>query len=328
MTDVIDASRPLAIAHRGASGLAPENTLAAFRRAIEVCADGMEVDVQLTRDRHVVVHHDFALNPAIARTSGREWIRAPGPAIASQTLDDLRRYDIGRIKPGSPFAYRYPEYRPADGARVPSLADVLALVREEAPSAFQLWIELKLNPGMPATIVSSDALVDAVVGEVKRSGMAERILVASFYWPSLYRVQRIAPELHTSYLTSEQLGHDNLWLGCPETSPWTAPINIDDFNGSVPRAIRAAGGRHWSMHYRDVRPERVIEARKEEISPCIWTLRRREDTGLFLASGADAIVTDRPDWLVKGERRRMDGRGTAGARPRPPPRSRRLGPGR
>lgn len=291
---------PLVIAHRGAAGLAPENTLTAFRRAIEVGADGMEVDAQLTRDGRVVIHHDFALNPAIARTVAGEWIEAPGPAVGSLTLDELRRYDVGRMKPGSVCALRYPEYTPADGTRVPSLAEVLALVREEAPPAFQLWIELKASPGIPATVAASGALADTTVREVSRFGMVERTLVASFYWPSLYRVQRIAPEFRTSYLTSERPDHDNLRLGHPGTSPWTAPIDAEDFGGSVPRTIRAAGGDHWSMHYRDFTPERLMEAREQKISSSIWTLRRFEDIGLFLASGAEAIITDRPDWLLNG----------------------------
>ena len=297
-TDAIDAPRPLVIAHRGAAGLAPENTLAAFRRAIEVGADGMEMDVQLTRDGHVVAHHDFALNPAIARTGGGDWIEAPGPAVAGLKLDELRRYDVGRMRPGSACALRYPEYTPADGARVPSLVEALALVHEEAPPAFRLWIELKASPGIPSTIAASDALADAVAREVNRFDMAERTLLASFYWPLLYRVQRAAPEFRTSYLTSERPGQDNLRLGRPGTSPWTAPIDVNDFGGSVPRAIRAAGGDHWSMHYRDFGPERIVEARDHKISISIWTLRRSEDIGIFLASGAEAIVTDRPDWLL------------------------------
>lgn len=296
MTD--DAARPLVIAHRGASGLAPENTLTAFRRAIEVGADGMEVDVQLTRDGFVVAHHDFTLNPAIARTPGGGWIEPPGPAIGGLRLDELRRYDVGRMKPGSVCALRYPEYHPADGARAPTLAEVLALVHEEAPPAFQLWIELKVSPRIPATIAASGPLADAVVREAARFGLAERTLLASFYWPALYRVQRTAPGIRTSYLSSERPGHDNLRLGRPGTSPWTAPIDTDDFGGSIPRAIRAAGGEHWSMHYRDLTPERVMEARKNRIFLSIWTLRRSEDIGFFLASGAQAIVTDRPDWLL------------------------------
>ena len=293
-----DAARPLVIAHRGAAGLAPENTLTAFRRAIEVGADGMEVDAQLTRDGHVVAHHDFALNPAIARTPGGDWIETPGPAIGSLRLDEVRRYDVGRMKPGSVCALRYPEYHPADGARVPSLAEVLALVHEEAPPAFQLWLELKASPRIPATIAASDPLADAVVREVGRFGLAERTLLASFYWPALYRVRRTAPEIRTSHLTSERPGHDNLRLGRPGTSPWTAPIDADDFGGSIPRAIRAAGGEHWSMYYRDLAPERLLEARENKIFLSIWTLRRSEDIRLFLASGAQAIVTDRPDWLL------------------------------
>ena len=290
---------PLVIAHRGASGLAPENTLAAFRRAIELGADGIELDVQLTRDGHAVVHHDLELNPAIVRSAGGDWIGAPGPAIASLTLETLQqRYEVGRFRPGSSRARLYPHCTPADGARAPALSEVLGLVREEATTTFQLWIELKLDPERPAKSAAFDVLADAVVEEVRHFDMTGRTLLASFYWPALYHVQHTAPELGTSYLTSERPGHDNLWIGRPETSPWTAPIDIDRFGGSIPRAIRAAGGRHWSMHYRDMSPERFARARELGIASSIWTLRRSEEIESFLSSGADAIVTDRPDWFV------------------------------
>ncbi len=64
------AEKPSIIAHRGASGLAPENTLPAFRAAIEAGADGIELDVHLTRDGHLAVHHDYRISMEWARLDG------------------------------------------------------------------------------------------------------------------------------------------------------------------------------------------------------------------------------------------------------------------
>ena len=69
------------VGHRGAAGLAPENTLAAFKKACEIGVDAIELDVLLTADNKVVVHHDYALKPETTRTPDGEWLSRPGPLI-------------------------------------------------------------------------------------------------------------------------------------------------------------------------------------------------------------------------------------------------------
>ena len=114
----------LVIGHRGATGLAPENTLAGFGLACKIGVDAIELDVLLTADRQVVVHHNYALNSKIARTPDGKWIPAGGPLIKDSVLSELRAYDVGRMKPGTSYARRYPEQEPADGERIPTLGEV------------------------------------------------------------------------------------------------------------------------------------------------------------------------------------------------------------
>ena len=123
------------IANRGASGLAPENTLAAFRVAIDAGATGIEFDVKLSADGCPVVYHDLTLNPDLTRLDGQR-LEKPEPAIRNLTLANLQRYDVGRLRPGSATARRYPDQQPLDGARIPALTAVLALVKESAPAHF------------------------------------------------------------------------------------------------------------------------------------------------------------------------------------------------
>ncbi|HEY2987172.1 MAG TPA: glycerophosphodiester phosphodiesterase family protein, partial [Candidatus Binatia bacterium] len=89
--------------HRGTRGLAPENTLAAFRRAIEIGVTTIETDMAVTRDDVVVISHNPSLNPDLVRDTDGRWLASPEPPIRSLTLAELRRYDIGRINPASQY---------------------------------------------------------------------------------------------------------------------------------------------------------------------------------------------------------------------------------
>src|SRR5689334_14736222 len=86
--------------HRGARGLAPENTLPAFERALDLGVRTLELDVAITRDGVLVISHDPYLNPDIVRGPDGQWLEKRGPTISSLTFAELQRYDVGRIKPG------------------------------------------------------------------------------------------------------------------------------------------------------------------------------------------------------------------------------------
>jgi glycerophosphoryl diester phosphodiesterase len=290
------AEKPLIIAHRGASGLAPENTLAAFRTAIEVGADGIEFDVQLTRDGQAVVVHDFRISKEWARLDGH-WIDGEGPAVRDLSLAEIRRYDVGRLRPFSQYAKRYPDYRPADGARVPTLAEVLALVRDEAPAGFQMWLELKVAPADEAASSDPIATTDATLAALQEFGLVNQTVLISFHWPALYYAQRLMPGLKTGYLSAERSWLNNIRLGQPDRSPWTAPFDANDYGRSIPRTIKAAGGYAWSVYHGDLTPERLADATAQGLQVGIWTIRNRSEIPSALATGAAVITTDRPDWF-------------------------------
>src|SRR5262245_22053429 len=81
--------------HRGARGLAPENTLNAFARALEIGVTTLETDLAVTKDGVLVLSHDPLLNPDITRGPGNRWLNSPTPAIHTLTLDELQRFDVG-----------------------------------------------------------------------------------------------------------------------------------------------------------------------------------------------------------------------------------------
>lgn len=165
---------PLIYAHRGASGQTPENTMAAFRLAVEEGADGIELDVQLSADKRVVVIHDETLDRT---TSGT------GP-VYSQPWEELRKLDA---------SFGQETYR---GESIPLLSQVLELL---APTRLELNIELKNG------IVPYDGMEEAVVRMVREYGMEKRIVLSSFNHYSIARLAGMAPDMETAVLYGEGL---------------------------------------------------------------------------------------------------------------------------
>jgi hypothetical protein len=132
--------------HRGARGLAPENTLAGFETALAIGVTTLELDLGVTKDGVVVVSHDSNLNPDHTRGPEGKFLDALGPAIRALTLAELKRYDVGRLKPGTPYAKTFPQQRAVDGATIPTLAEVFDLVRRLNADQVRFNIETKLTP--------------------------------------------------------------------------------------------------------------------------------------------------------------------------------------
>ena len=290
--------RVLQIGHRGAAGLAPENTLAAFRRGLEIGVDGLELDVLLTKDGVLVVHHDFRLRPEIARTPDGNWIGGlSGPAIKDLTLAELRTYDVGRLKPGTPYASRFPEQKPSDGERVPTLHEVISLLKERNDQKTQLWVEIKTSPEQPELTPSPETVVHETLKVLREGNALSKANILSFDWRPLVYVQKTAPELPTHYLSLVSNSLDNIKPGKPGPSPWTAGIDVDDFNGSIPRAVKTAGGCCWSPHYKSLTPALLEEAHRLGIKVFVWTPDSRADILRLIEMKVDGITTNRPDIL-------------------------------
>ena len=172
----------LNIAHRGGAALWPENTLPAFADAIASGCDGAELDVQLSRDGAVVVHHDFRLMAGVARKDG-VWVREPGPRIADLSLAELRAFDVGHPEPGGAYALQYPLLQPVDAA-IPTLDEVI-LLAQGAPRHFDLFVELKCEADAdPVT------LADAVHAVVAGTNFLSGVIFVSFDRRTLARLRQ------------------------------------------------------------------------------------------------------------------------------------------
>ena len=258
--------------HRGARGMAPENTLPAFAAALGVGVSTLELDVGVTRDGVVVIHHDRRLNPDLARAPDGQWISAPGPLLRSLAYEELRRYDVGRLRPGSEYAARYPEQKPADGARIPRLAELFALVKKAGNDSVRFNIETKLSPSAPEETLPPGAFARALLAEIRAAGVAERTTVQSFDWRTLQAVQQEAPGIATVYLTGRRRA-----------------------GVSQPRSVHAAGGRIWSPNYEELDSAELVEARALELRVIPWTVNEPAFIEKYLDLGVDGMISDYPE---------------------------------
>lgn len=284
--------------HRGARGLMPENTLPAFAHALALGVTTLELDSAITKDGVVVISHDPVLNPDITRGPDGEWLAQDGPPIWHLTYDELRRYDVGRIKPGSAYAARFPRQKAIDGTRIPRLADLFALVRKAGNEAVRFNIETKVSPLHPERTALPEVWASALVSLIKKEKMEGRVTIQSFDWRTLAVVQQEAPEIPTVYLTAQQSFMDNILADRP-LSPWTAPFHVSQFDGSIPRMVKAAGGAVWSPYYLEVMPENIKEAHDLGLKVVVWTANDAADMRRMIEWGVDGIISDYPDLLRK-----------------------------
>jgi glycerophosphoryl diester phosphodiesterase len=283
--------------HRGARGLAPENTLAAFGTALAVGVSTLELDLAMTRDDVLVVSHNRRLNPDHTRGPDGKFLETEGPAIRSLTLAELQRYDVGRLKPGTAYAADFPEQRAIDGTRIPALTELFDMVRRLGADHVRFNIETKITPSSGAETPDPETFAAALAKAVREAGLTARVSIQSFDWRTLAAMRSIAPEIERVCLTVEALNFDSVRRGEPGPSPWLAGLDIDDFAGSVPRLVAAAGCSTWSPLYRNAKPDDVAAAKAIGLKVIPWTVNERADMERLIALGVDGIITDYPDRL-------------------------------
>jgi glycerophosphoryl diester phosphodiesterase len=264
-------SRPLIYAHRGGAALRPENTLAAFDHGLALGADGLELDVHLSRDGIVVVHHD----PTLERTTNGSGAIRLKTAAELAGIDagyqfrarDSHREDGGasgvsrKDQPGE-FPYR------GKGIGVPTLREVLA--RYPVP----LIIELKTPEA---------ALARATVDELRAAGAVDRVALGSFYSRGLHAARAYEPRLATGAAREEtRWALYKSWVHWPLRRPMFREFQVPERSGRT----------------RIVTPRFVGHAHRAGVPVKVWTVNAHEDIERLLSWGVDAIISDRPDVAV------------------------------
>lgn len=286
--------------HRGARGLAPENTLPGFALAMEIGVSTLEMDTAVTQDGVVVIAHDRRLNADITRDRHGNWLSPPTPAVSSLQLDQIREFDVGRINPACAYARRFPQQRGVDGIGMPTLAEVFALARSAGNSSLRFNIETKLSPLHPEEALQPQEFTQLLLECIRTAGMVERVTIQSFDWRTLRIAQIMEPAIAVSFLTTQSPPNPTIAPGWE--SPWTDTVQLSA-HGSVPRMVAEAGTRlppggrpiTWSPDFAGLTVELVAEAQALGLLVLPWTLNEPNEIGRAIAMGVDGLITDYPD---------------------------------
>ena len=158
-------------AHRGFSGNYPENTMLAFRKALEAGCEGMEFDVHLTKDGELVILHDEAID----RTSGQHGL------VKDMTYEELCRVD---------FSYRYAELVPFQ--RIPTLREYFELVKD---------LDIRSNIELKTGVYEYPGIEQAVYDLIREYHMEDKVIISSFNHHSVMRMKAIDPRIPCGFLS-------------------------------------------------------------------------------------------------------------------------------
>lgn len=249
----------LNIAHRGARAYAPENTLQAFDLALKMGADMIELDVHLTADGHVVVHHD---DDVLRCTDAAQQF----PRRASYFISDFSLAELRELDAGSWFG------DVAGTIRIPTLDEVLAIA--EADSTF-VNIELKMIPRMYRE------LVPRVIECVNRARASHLVLLTSFDHRALLDVRARSEQIATGVLSSERLAAPVEYL---------AALDADAYHPSCDAiGVYAADGQI------DVATIEALRAAHKQVN--VWTCNEPAHMQQLMDAGVTGIISDYPDRL-------------------------------
>ncbi|MGQ0542746.1 MAG: glycerophosphodiester phosphodiesterase [Blastocatellia bacterium] len=246
------------IAHRGASALAPENTLAAFQRAVDDKADGIEFDVRLARDGEAVVFHDSTLD----RTARREG------KVSDFTSAELRKIDVGTWFNDS---NRKMADRSYSKQNVSTLAEVLDFLKE-----FEgiIYIELKCKDA------EVEQLSSAVAKAITNSPLLPRIIVKSFKLAVLPQIKALVPGVRTAALFAPKI---------------MAILRKEKY---LVKIAEEFGADEISLHYSLATRKLMKKAGSRGLPVAIWTADSPRWLGRAIKLGLKAIITNDPARLI------------------------------
>lgn len=262
------------LGHRGARGLSPENTLAAFEKAIELGVNALELDVVITKDEKVLVSHEAWMNPKICLYKGNPIEANSGKKhnIYQMTYTQTQDYDCGSLV--------HPDFEEQDNetATKPLLKDVLQMgyaLSKNHGIPIKFSIEIKsFEEGDDIYHPQPEKFVHLVLKSVKKHAKTKDVIIQSFDLRILNEVKQQSPKMKVALLTENQ-----------DLNTLLKKLNF------VPEV--------FSPHFKMVNQEMIQEVKNHEMKLIPWTVNDMEDMQQLLNLGVDGIITDYPDRALK-----------------------------
>jgi glycerophosphoryl diester phosphodiesterase len=307
-------------AHRGGRRYRPENTLPAFSYGLSRNVDTLELDTGVTKDGVLVVAHDRAINPNHCTGD---------PALLGQLIRDLTLAQIKTLDCGSKGDFAgQPGWVASPGAKMPTLAEVFALVAASGDDDVRLNIETKISPTVDDT-VAYDVFTAKLVKAIQDAGMQDRAMIQSFDWRTIRLAKRLDPRIQTVALVWQYAGADcddisdecslEAVVGDPSViSPWTGGLDWWKYKdlGKLVRAAKAdVVSSNWQVHdptqgtvnstdsYLKEDPAiyhgpPVPDLQRGGLRVVPYTINDQPTMQRVIDLGVDGIISDDPDTLL------------------------------
>ena len=264
--------------HRGARGLAPENTLPGFQVALKHHVDAVDLDIVMTKDGVLVAYHDLILNSDITRDTKGYWLDKDAEIkVKDLTLQQLQTYDVGRIRPLSTYAATYPSQIPEDHTFIPTLQAVIRDIKKSASYPVDFQIEIKTDPTQPDLSMSAEAMVMALNQVLEAEGVSHRTKVQAYDWRCLLLLQQLNPQIETAFITD--IDHEKVLLNADINiaGMWTAGFLLKDYHDFIPEMIHGLGGTWWDVEDIELTEAALKHAHQLGLKVAAWTYPDRTE---------------------------------------------------
>ena len=283
--------------HRGARGLLAENTLPSLAGAFDYAMQGIEFDIQLTKDDQLVIYHDLTLKSSITRNSKGQWVSKNAPAVRSLTLKQLRKYKIGQINKATAYGLRFRKQGKLEDQCVPTLSELIEYLDKRNLNKVLLNIEIKHSPVKPKLCPEPAYIAQKVADEISSLDLGSRTIVQCFNWSVVEAVKGINNQLLTSCLTTIDPTEDTLSPFKGKASQWNAGLDIRDFNYSVADMVSEFGADYWAPYFRNLKRTQLQRAHQHKLKVMTWTVNHSASMKRLMNWGVDGIISDYPNKL-------------------------------
>ncbi|MCB1172957.1 MAG: glycerophosphodiester phosphodiesterase [Leptospiraceae bacterium] len=271
--------------HRGARGLAPENTWPAFQKAIEYKMSTLELDTVLTKDDQIVVHHDSETNPVLCQNDD-------GTPIESRSLYNLTLAQLQQLDCGTLVNPKFTRQQNAPKTRLLSIGEFFQRVHKERPAsgpALRFNIETKFPGDANATVAAArmEKHVQKLLAAISGADEIANTTIQSFYLPALLAVREQNRTIKTSALFAPSYFQGFLML---------AGFG-DGAREDILERAHASGVNIISPYYLYVTPGFVRQAHKYNMQVVPWTVNDAAEMKRLIQCGVDGIISDYPDVL-------------------------------